>query len=627
MIKKIFSFFAFTLTFALFALSFGILASENEPQSPEQLIAEVEYLFKTSSETLNYSQVVELSNKIIIQREKYPSDTLAKTYLLLSNVAVNKGEMETALQFVQDGLAVSSRYQKTQLCLQIKLASILSAKKQYQQLLITAQTAINMPQDTDDIKYYLFALSYRSVAYAMLNQHQDALTDLQQIESIIEQNAAFAEHTSLLTILANAYFHLGDFQTALTVQLKILKLRFNLNKLASVDQTYYHLANAYFKLNRFNDAFNAYWEAKSYAEKKSAPIYVAHARQGLGLTLMQQKQFVEAEKEILAAKAIFYQHNLVSSYLETLVSLVQIKNLLNQDIAAVTLLNEAEKLSTTVALSGDYIIIYQLLANMHRNGTNIRKAYFWQRKYSEALLQTNAQYTSNFQASYNESISLNPTKQSIASNQTRQLALRLAEQSELASSFSQKYQLQQTTILILSCIALLLFGAAIFLWLRYRSKKLKSTYEALEKPSYMVASPIQTKQLYQRSFNMARNYAYPLTLGYISIANWQELTFQFNKKIVDEVSREIASLINNHINEFEHVGMINEGEYLLVFPHQNAKSATIKMEKLISALKLQFFANLGTFSVTIAYSVESPNFQDIDPYIFLSQLSGSIKIA
>jgi hypothetical protein len=51
------------------------------------------------------------------------------------------------------------------------------------------------------------------------------------------------------------------------------------------------------------------------------------------------------------------------------------------------------------------------------------------------------------------------------------------------------------------------------------------------------------------------------------------------------------------------------------------------MEKLVSALKLRFFANLGDFSVIIAYSIESPNFQDIDPYIFLSQLSDSIKAA
>ena len=126
---------------------------------------------------------------------------------------------------------------------------------------------------------------------------------------------------------------------------------------------------------------------------------------------------------------------------------------------------------------------------------------------------------------------------------------------------------------------------------------------------------------------MARKYNYPLTLGYISITNWQELTFQFNKKTVSEVNRGIARLINEQLNEFESAGLINNGEYLLLFPHQNKENVTKTVENLVSALKLRFFANLGEFSVIIAYSIESPDFQDIDPYIFLSRLSSSIKIA
>ena len=163
--------------------------------------------------------------------------------------------------------------------------------------------------------------------------------------------------------------------------------------------------------------------------------------------------------------------------------------------------------------------------------------------------------------------------------------------------------------------------------MKHRATKLKKAHEALEKPSYIIATPIQTKQLYQKNFNMARKFSYPLTLSYISISNWQELTLKFNKKIVAEVSREIASVINEHINEFENAGLINEGEYLLIFPHQHKNEVAMIIEKLVSALKLRFFANLGEFSVIIAYSIESPNFQDIDPYIYLSQLSDSIKIA
>ncbi len=626
LIKKIFVFYSIVLMYSLFTISFNVLAEDHKPLSQEQLINQVEYLFKESAESLEYNKVVELSNQIILRREAYPSDILAKTYLLLAHVASNKGELETAFQFTQDGLAVATRHQKAKLCLQIKLASIYSAKKKYEQLLITAQHAIDMPQNNENTKYFLFALSYRSVAYAMLNQHDNALSDLQSIESIMKQNSSFAEHTSLLAILANAYYHLGDYQTALTVQLKILKLRFNLNKLDNVDQTYYHLANAYYHLGRLNDAYNGYWEAKRYAKEKAAPIYVAYASQGLGLTLIQQKQYAEAKAETLAAKKLFYQNNLARPYLETTISLAQINNLTEQKNQATNLILKAEALLMNIDLSDDFIISYQLLADIYESKKNINKAYFWQQKYSKALLKVNLSKSPIHQLSAQHMVSPNEPENISVNSQSRQLAVNLAEQSELAISFSKKYQQQQTFIIILSLVTSLLLSLVIFFWLKHRAKKLRTTYDALEKPSYIIAGPVQTKQLYQKSFNMARKYSYPLTVGYISISNWQELAFQFNKKITTEVSREIASLINKHINELENAGLINDGEYLLLFPHQHKADVEKMMEKLISALKLRFFANLGNFSVTIADSIESPNFQDIDPYIFLSQLSDSIKI-
>ncbi len=626
-IKKIISFNTIVLICFLLTISFITLAAEQKLSTHEQLIGQVESLFEGDTEILNYNEVVELSNKVILHREKYPNEILAKTYYLLANVASNKGELETAYQFTQDGLAIVTHHDKTKLCLQIELASILSAKKQYKQLLTTAQQSIDMPQDKENTKYFLFALSYRSVALAMLNQHEDALTDLQEVEQIIEQNPSFAEHITLLAILSNAHYYLGNYQTALTMQLKILKLRFSLNKLNNIDQTYYHLANAYYQLNRLDDAFNAYWEAKKYAQKKSAPILEAYARQGLGRTLLQQKQFIEAKDEISSAKTLFYQNNLTRPYLETIISLALLNDSTVQKQEAINLLLEAEALSINIELTEDYIILYQLLARMYEEKKKIVKAYFWQQKYSTALLKIKKPTISNNQVSSMQTPNNSQLENTSARSQTRQLAIKLSEQSELAASFSTKYKQQQRLIFALSSMTLLLLIFAIFLWLKHRASNLKKTYEEIERPSYAIAAPIQTKQLYQKNFNMARRYSYPLTLGYISISNWQELSFQFNSKIVTEVSREIASLINSHINEFENVGLINDGEYLLLFPHQNKDEVTITLEKLISDLKLRFFANLGEFSVIIAYSIESPDFQDIDPYIFLSQLSDSIKIA
>jgi tetratricopeptide (TPR) repeat protein/GGDEF domain-containing protein len=629
-IKKIFLFFYVLPIFSLFSLSFSTLANNLIP-SQEKFITQVEHLFGENAETLNYNKVIQLGKKIINQRMHYPIEIVAKTYLLLANVASNKGEQETALQFTLDGLAITIPNQEVRLNLQISLAKIFLAKKQYQQLLTTVQQAINTPQNKKNTSCFLIALSYRSVAFAMLGQHAKALADLQQVENFIQQNAAFSEHISLLTILANAYYHLGDYRTALTVQLKVLKLRFNLNRLNSIDRTYFHIANAFFRLNRFNDAFTAYWEAKAYALKKGAPIYVGYASQGLSLTLLRQKQYAAAKTEALQAKQLFYKHNLAIPHLESIIILAQINQAMNQEKQSFSLLLEAEKLVTNIKLTADYIIVYQYLSDMYLAKQDLKKAYLWQHKYSQTLLEsvlfTNKIIEFNSYPANKEIIKTKNNKNMPASAKARELAIKLAEQSELTSSFSSKFRKQKLFILISTIISFLLFIFIIILWIKQRRKKLQTKYEALENPSSLLANSTQTKQLYQTSFNMARKYNYPLTLGYVSISNWQDLKFQFNKKTVIEVRRSIARLINEQLNEFESAGLINDGAYLLVFPHQDKENAIKTIEKLVSALKLRFFANLGEFSVIVSYSIESPDFQDIDPYIFLSQLSDSVKLA
>ncbi|MCW8832084.1 MAG: hypothetical protein OQK03_02035, partial [Colwellia sp.] len=387
-IKKIFVLFLFFLTITAGFSAFSSLASENNLTSQAQLMDQVEYLIQQDAESLHYDEVIRLSNKIIPNRSKYPKEVIAKIYLLLANIALNKGEMESAFQFTQDGLVAASLHQKTQLCLQIKLAEILTAKKQYKKLLSVSENTIKALGAEDNTKYMLFALSYRSVANAMLFKHNKALEDLQKVQAVIEQNPAFSEHISLLSILANAYYYLGEYQTSLTIQLKILKLRFTLNRLDNVNQTYNHLGNAYLNLHRYNDAYNAYWEAKRYAEKKAAPIYAAYAGQGMALALQHQKQYLQAQTELVKAQKIFHQHNLATPYLETLITLAQISHEIKQFPAKEAYLLAAEKRAEDNQLTDQYIILYQLLAHMYLTKNEVKKAYFWQEKYSQALLDT-----------------------------------------------------------------------------------------------------------------------------------------------------------------------------------------------------------------------------------------------
>lgn len=625
MIKK-YNLSIILLLFSLLLLSLTVFSAENAVEEKTQLIEQIEHLFNQDEENLNYAEVLKLSNQIIIRREKYSNEIIAKTYLLLAHVTSNKGELESAYQFTQDGLAAVSGQEQVRVCLQIKLANILSDKKKYRQLLDTAQQAIDMPQQ-ENIKYLLFALSYRSVAYAMLNQHQLAFDDLQKVESLIGENESFAEHIALLTILANAYYHLTDYHTALTMHQKIIQLRFKLKRLNNIEQTYYHLGNTFYRLNRLNDAYNAYWESKRYAEKKASKIHTAYASQGLGLTLIKQQQLTEAKTELLEAKDLFYQQNLTVSYLETLISLVLLNQQTQENSTTKVLLEEAEELALNIDLTDDYIIIYQLLAEHYKSNNLIIKAFYWQKKYSNALLEIKNPWIHTPLVTNKSRANLSKSDNSLASTKTRDLAVKLAEQSASTNVYADKYAQQKIYIVILVIAVVILLFTLIFLLLKDRAAKLKNAHEAIEKPYDVIATPLQTKELYQKSFNMARKYNYPLTLSFITISNWQELSFQFNKKVVAEVGREIASVINEHINDFENAGLVNDGEYLLIFPHQNKKDVAKVIDKLVLDLKLRFFANLGEFSVIIAYSIDSPNFQDIDPYIYLSQLSDSIKIA
>ncbi len=624
--NKTFSFFYSALICFLFSFNFNAVANHTL-LSNEKLITEVEILLEQHVEALNYQQVVKLSNKVINLRSNFPNDIIAKTYLLLGHVTINNGELEAALQFTYDGLSIMTQNRTVRVPLQMNLIRIFYARKQYQKILDTVQETIDSPQSKKNTRCFLTALSYRSVAFSMLGLHSKALKDLQQVETVIQQNPSFAEHISLLSIFANAYYYLGDYQTAITLQLKVLKLRFNLNRLNNIDQTYFHLANAHYRLNKFDDAYNAYWEAKRYAQKKNSPIYVAYASQGLSLTLLRQKEYQQAKNEAIQAKDLFYENNLASSHLESIIALSQIYRALQKQEQSFNLLLKAEKLIKNITITDDYILLYKHLAEMYLIKKEFQKAYVWQSKYSEAILKQHSitnkpnAFDSDFFSNEQVEITENPP----ASSKSRELAIKLADQSELSASFSHKFHIQQLIILITTTIIFLLLFVIIIVWIKQRRNKLQSEYETLEKPNYILPSAIETKELYQINFNMARKYDYSLTLGYISITNWQELTFQFNKKTVSEVSKSIARIINEQLGEFENAGLVNNGEYLLSFPHQNKEDVTNTIEKLVSALKSRFFANLGDFSVIVAYSIESPDFQDIDPYIFLSQLSGSIK--
>lgn len=606
-----------------FFVIFNVSSQENLTQ--EQSIKQIKQLVKVNSESLNTRQVQLLADGILPNRQHYPNETIAKLFLLLADTEINRGDVNAALDYTQQGLAVSTLNKQIKLCLLLKLAQIHVAEKNYSALLDVAERAVKSSESVAEDKYKLFALSYRSVALATSGRHQQALLDLEQVEQGIAGNTLFNEHIELFTILADAYYQLNDFQTVLTLQLNILKLRFEAEQKGNIERTYLSLGYAYIFLQRFDDAYNAFWEAKYFAEKKSAPINIAYAQKGVGISLLKQQEYSAAVVALQHAANIFQQENLHSNLIETLVALAKAQINAEQKVEGYTLLRKILMLLDGKPVSFEYLGFYRMLAAMHFDQGNYQNAYVWQKKHSELLLikmKNKKKSANSVRDFYNQPLSILQSEESII--QSRELAVKLAQENQLSNSYSLKLQQKHSIIISLTVLVTLLLITLFVVVVKLKSKKRTLVYETEERPSYILASPMQTKHDYQLAFKKARTYQYPLLVSYFIIDNWQELIFLCGKKSIKEVRREIASVINEQLTEFDQAGLLNDGEYLLLFEHQSEEEVREKVIKLTQALSVRFFANLGNFSVTINYALKSPDFKDIDPYVFLARLCESV---
>lgn len=624
MSEKRLTFFNTLILKALFLLI--TLAFNASVYSSEQveLINQVQLLLKNNAEMLDPESVQELSNKILDNRQHYSNDIIAKVFLLSANVASNQGDINKVYYFSQGGLKSNSRDKKIKLLLLLKLAEVYVSRKQYDQLLVLMQAAVNNSEFSHNIKHQLFLLSYRSVAFAMIGKHQQALSDLQQVERGINKSE-LTDHIQLLTILAQAYHHLDDYQTSLAMQLKILKLRFETGNKVNLDQTYLYLGYAYLYLLRFDDAYNAFWESKKHAENKLATISASYANKGLGVVLLSQQQYLSSIEPLEQAINIFSKHNIHEEYVESVVALAKAMLGIQKKNEGYILLHKAIELLDGKDISLDFTGFYRMVSEMYLAQENYQSAYLWREKYSQVLLiklkenKKNHRFIRGLPSIFSGRLNnVEPIEES------RKLAVKLAQRSEVSSGFVVKFQNQRSIIISLTALISILLIILLGLYLRLRTQKMNLAYDDADKQSHVMTGPMKTKFDYQLAFKKARKFQYPLTVGYLVIENWQELVFHFNKKSINEVTKDIASLINEQLTEFDHAGLLNEGEYLLVFEHRCTGEIRVKLDKLLQALNSRFFADIGGFSIIVKYSVNTPNFKDIDPYLFLARIAESV---
>lgn len=579
-------------------------------------IEQVEAFYQLNTATLPATKVSILSNKIIQQRQLYPSNIITKVYILLANVAKNNNDFARAFQFAQDGLSLRNIKLVQKLDLQLILASGYYSKGQYQKVIELTDNIISIASSADKTAQLLLALAYRSMAYALTAQHHLAFLGLEQIAGIVQQKETFSENIQLLEILAIAHYYLGDYQTSLTMHHQILKLRLALSPPNNLERTYYNLGSAYHHLGLLDDAYNAYWLAKEYADKNANPIDMAVTQLGLGLILYLQKDFQASYQALMLAEQALKGRNLPKAYLSTLIALAKSSLKTNRQAFAFKVLTQAQFTAQNVELTKDQIELYALLADKYKTLGKFEQAFVYLNKYLVLVKQ--------FTVADRQSMELRSREQ-FNRDKNKQMVIKLSQESELAASFNNKFKRQHELIVGLILLVFILIIIMVCYWLKQRSIRMHRAYEEREKPNDFLENPIKTKQMYQLAFKKARKFTYPLAIGYLSVDNWKELSFHFNKKTLAEVSKTIAILINEHISEFDQVGLINEGEYLLLCPHQTCQATADQFKKLVAALKVRFFANLGEFSVNISFACNAPNIQDIDPYIFLSKLSESVS--
>ena len=603
-------------------MAFSAWCEPLKSQQQLEVINKIAMFDEQDSETLIGTEVFPVTMVLLTKPDSYPRKTVAQAFLLLANIATNQADFAKAHQYALNGLEQSPKNSQESLCLSLKLADVYIVNKNYNKLLATAQEGLNTKGGDIDSKFYLFALTYRSIAYTLLNQPQKALDDLKHIETKIALNKTLSTHIKLLDIIAKSHYYLGDYKTSLSLQLKILKIRFDINKRENVEQTYYQIGLSYQALNQLNDAYNAYWQAEKYAQEKQAPIAVAYASYRLGQTLLQQKKFLLAKDKLLIAKALFSENNLAQSYLANLSSLIATYTALDDGATAHTLLVEAEGMLDDVDFLDDIDFLgadhnlYLLLADMHFTKGNSTRAFYWQKKFinrlNSPLIATNI----------DEKISLKslPLSSVSTSIKNKALAVKISKHSDSTATNNSQSEIKKSSIITLLISCAILLAVVLILWLRQHALQLHILYLEDEKPKGIILSSRQTKNFYQREYAKSRKFNYLLTVGYFSIDNWQEIVFRFNRKTVNEVIAGVEDLIRASLSEFEYAGVINKGEYLLLFPHQNKKAVDQKIEQLIETIRQCSFANLGDFTVNINFTHQTVSSLDIDPYVFLSKL-------
>ena len=414
--------------------------------------------------------VVEVSQFIVKNRKNYSGDTVAKAFSLLSDIAFNRGDLVAALQFAQYGNKIEKLRVSIKLDLLLKIARGYYSEGKYIQLIKISSETTQLAERAGNMNYQLQASAYSVVAHALISDYSEAIIELNTVEHLLSQNQKNVDQLTILEIIAEAHFYLAEYKNAAELLNHVLTLRVEMSQMKRISRTYHLLAATYFQLHRYDDAYNAYWKSMELASKYGLNIRISYAELGLGQVLFQLEDFSQAKIHLMNTLSVFEQYSLPRIKLSVLIVLAKVHSALNETEQAATVLLTAEKLADELVLTPQQIELYLLLSKYYESTNQLAKAVKSQQRYIK-LYQS-------FELSINVKKNLTSTGLK-ASKKAKEIALNLAEKSELNLKFTEKYYQQNLLITLLS--AILIFIGLLFIVNRFRQyrKKLNRRYDCL----------------------------------------------------------------------------------------------------------------------------------------------------
>ncbi|WP_093328590.1 tetratricopeptide repeat protein [Thalassotalea agarivorans] len=615
---KCFSFTAYLLALSvLISLVLSPISYSQQALSSEEVEALVEDLYLQEASKLDQQQVVVAVRNSLKNRHSVSPLTRIKAHILLIRLANNRGDFASASEFAGSGLLLPNLPDQYSALFHLQLAKGYYVQGQFEKTLREASTAASFLSEYQESQapLYIEALSYQAMAHSLMGQVEQADEYFDALQDALVKNPSAQDDETVIAIIAKANFYQGDYQSAINLYEKLLTIKFTEQKTANIDEYYYELGRSYIQLGNYDDAYSAFWEAKLHAETNKSNIRMAFAYLGLGSVLLNMEDNQQAYNYLIMARDLFKGQNQTRGYLSTLIYLSQAAQRLGKPNERKNALNDAQRMSTSMQLSAEQINLYLLLA---RNAIAEGKMQLAVNFYEQYINSYKTYYTTRSgAASFAEQSALKQQSQLIAQN--------LLEKNELKQTFAIEMNQRKQVIAVLIACLLIVLCLCFVAYVKYRQVKRRLSnvnYRGMEQFWFDTA---KTKNLYQKYYNMARKFDFPLSICLVSIENWQEFKFRFSQKSQQEFNEKIAEIFTEYLEEFDLSGNFSSGRFLIIFPHQQPQDVVAKLKKLVTAVEVRYFTSLGGFQISVDYQCDTPEVQDIDPFIFLTELEQSLE--